>query len=93
MRTLIQTLESFYKYIPNDLDKGEIMQKLHSIVDGKSGVNVIKVLRSAIVAEVIAHCPAEESQEGLPYGNDSWAEFFRKPCSCFDVSKELSQYL
>lgn len=50
--------ESFYKYIPNDLDKGKIMQKLHSIVDGKSGVDVIKVLRSAIDAGVVINMPS-----------------------------------
>lgn len=37
----------FYKYISNEKDKRKVLDRLHNLLDGQSGVAVIKILRAA----------------------------------------------
>lgn len=45
------------KYIPNNQDVKKVMRKLHNILDGQSGIMVVKIMRAAIEAGVLTSMP------------------------------------
>lgn len=49
---------AFYKLISNERDKKVILERLHNLLDGKSGIAVIKVLRAALELSYLIELPS-----------------------------------
>lgn len=49
--------KGFARLLSNDCNKPLIMQRLHNMLDGRSGVEILKILRSAIEVKVLVKMP------------------------------------
>lgn len=58
VRTSEKENNAFYKLIPNERDKKVVADRLHNLLDGKSGIAVIKILRAAQELSYIMELPS-----------------------------------
>ena len=48
----------FYKNIPNDKDKKQVLERLHNLLDGQEGIAVVKILRAAVMVNYLIKMPS-----------------------------------
>ncbi len=53
-----QENKEFYRLIPNELMKSEILRRLHNLLDGQSGITVVKMLRTALMVRYLIEMPS-----------------------------------
>lgn len=57
VRTTDGEASKISKYIPNNQNAKKVLRKLHDILDGQSGIMVVKIMRAAIESGVLASMP------------------------------------
>lgn len=82
----------FYKYIPKKLDRKKVMERLHSLLDGKKGVEVIKVLHAARYCKYIERMPSEGDLNREFDISISHSQFYRDKESYY-AENDLSDYI
>lgn len=82
----------FHKYIPNDKDKRKVTERLHSLLDGKKGVEILKVLHAARQCGYIERLPSEGDLNAEFEVDISHSQFYRDKNKIFGED-ELSDYM
>lgn len=82
----------FHKYISAGKDRKMVMERLHSVLDGKRGVEILKVLHAAKQCGYIERLPSEGDLNGEFDIDISHSQFYRDKNKFFSED-ELSDYM
>lgn len=58
LKTSAEVKKDIYKIMPNEIDKEEVLKILHNVIDGKNGVDVVKILLAAKYLNYITRLPS-----------------------------------
>lgn len=82
----------FYKYISNEKDKELVLERMHQVLDGKEGIEVVKILYACKACKYIERFPSEGALNAEFDVKISHSQYYRDKNKSF-YEEEIEDYL